>query len=100
VVEKVSSAVPCIACATVLEPVFPADVATSNNIPNQVYGGLIFSSYGNYGSFLYDPMDGSRLEIILCDDCISTAARRKEVVLAKESNDQINYTFFAAPTGE
>jgi hypothetical protein len=34
--------------------------------------GIAFSTYGHYGSTVFDPMDGSRLEIAICDECITS----------------------------
>lgn len=33
-------------------------------------GGVIFVAAGNFGSEVFDPMDGSKLQIIICDDCV------------------------------
>lgn len=35
----------------------------------QPYGGISFRSYGHYGSCRFDPMDGSWVELVLCDEC-------------------------------
>lgn len=32
--------------------------------------GLHFRSYGHYGSTVFDPMDGSSLDIAICDECL------------------------------
>lgn len=32
--------------------------------------GLAFISYGHYGSEYFDPMDGSTIEIVICDNCL------------------------------
>lgn len=32
--------------------------------------GLHFKSYGHYGSAVFDPMDGSSLDIAVCDECL------------------------------
>lgn len=32
--------------------------------------GLAFRSYGNYGSTTFDPLDGTWLDIVVCDVCI------------------------------
>lgn len=36
----------------------------------QPMGGLAFMTYGHYGSTIFDPMDGSWLEIAVCDNCL------------------------------
>lgn len=47
----------------------------------QPKGGLAFQTQGHYGSTVFDPMDGSLLEIAVCDDCLGSASRRGDVVL-------------------
>lgn len=37
---------------------------------NQPSGGLAFMTNGHYGSAVFDPMDGSALEINVCDPCL------------------------------
>ena len=32
--------------------------------------GVVFRARGNYGSTVFDPMDGSYLEVLICDDCL------------------------------
>jgi len=32
--------------------------------------GLHFQTYGHYGSTVFDPMDGSSLDIAICDECV------------------------------
>lgn len=32
--------------------------------------GLCFSTSGHYGSTYFDPMDGTVLQIVVCDDCV------------------------------
>lgn len=33
-------------------------------------GGVSFHTHGNYGSEVFDPMNGTYLEIYVCDDCL------------------------------
>lgn len=32
--------------------------------------GVAFVTYGHYGSTYFDPMDGTSIEIVICDDCL------------------------------
>jgi hypothetical protein len=32
--------------------------------------GTVFHAYGNYGSTVFDPMDGSFAEICICNECL------------------------------
>lgn len=56
----------------------------------QPSGGLAFQTQGHYGSAVFDPMDGSLLEIAVCDDCIGRASRRNEVVLVDNKGVRAN----------
>lgn len=40
-------------------------------------GGLHFQTHGHYGSTVFDPMDGSSLDIAICDDCVK--ARKDKI---------------------
>ena len=33
--------------------------------------GVAFASYGHYGTAYFDPMDGSKIEIVICDPCLT-----------------------------
>ena len=37
----------------------------------QPVGGLTFSTCGHYGSAFFDPLDGSSIELSICDECLS-----------------------------
>ena len=54
----------CICCNKKLEKVF------DENINLQPSGAVHFYSYGHYGSTYFDPMDGSTLNIFVCDTCL------------------------------
>jgi len=32
--------------------------------------GTVFRTYGHYGSTVFDPMDGTYLDIVVCDECL------------------------------
>ena len=72
------SALPCIVCHKALEPV-------NNTTVNQPNGGTSFCTPGHYGSTAFDPMDGSILEINICDLCLVEAAKRDEVLILAHS---------------
>lgn len=65
-------AIPCIVCRREL---------TGCSVPNQPLDGLAFSSCGHYGTTAFDPMDGSALEINVCDPCLTEAGARGRVLL-------------------
>lgn len=66
-------ALPCIACGNELNNAF-------HDMTNQPSDGTAFESSGHYGSTAFDPMDGSYIEINVCDRCL-VAAREKGRVL-------------------
>ena len=65
------NALACIVCQRELE---------SCARPNQPLDGLSFSSRGAYGTTVFDPMDGSALEINVCDNCLELAGQRRQVL--------------------
>lgn len=38
--------------------------------------GLHFMAYGHYGTTVFDPMDGSTMNIIICDDCLNKSKHK------------------------
>lgn len=66
----------CIVCNKQLESATPGET-------NQPYGGTTFTTRGHYGSTVFDPMDGSFLEINICDECLTRAGERKQVLVAQ-----------------
>lgn len=55
------------------------EMANLANKGLQPKGGLAFSTHGHYGSGYFDPMDGSYLEIAICDECIEKLERGGDV---------------------
>jgi hypothetical protein len=68
-----NDAMNCIVCNNPLDPV---DIHHGGQ--NQPYGGLAFTSYGHYGGTAFDPMDGSYLEINICDKCLVSKSVLRE----------------------
>ena len=56
----------CISCNKELQ-----NVMDSNN-GFQPIKGTAFQSYGHYGSTFFDPMNGTYIEIVVCDECLTT----------------------------
>lgn len=65
---------PCICCGRVL-----CNVVSVEQCPNQPYDAATFDSNGHYGTSMFDPMDSSRIEINVCDDCLKAAKERGHV---------------------
>lgn len=55
----------CIKCAKEMENITPEGV--------QPCDGLAFHSYGHYGSAYFDPLDGTCIQIAVCDECLEAA---------------------------
>jgi len=68
---------PCICCGKELES------AMGDGANNQPYAGTVFHSYGHYGSTIFDPMDGSFIELNVCDDCLKERASLRRVAFKK-----------------
>lgn len=64
----------CIVCKKTLENIeYPEG--------NHPIHGTAFHSIGHYGSGVFDPMDGTFLEINVCDDCLKEAGAERNVML-------------------
>lgn len=59
----------CIRCGQALENLMEGQGVQPGN-------GLAFFTYGHYGSAVFDPMDGSHLEICVCDRCLREAGEQ------------------------
>lgn len=66
----------CIVCKKVLENTGPSPCEE-----NQPSGGTSFQSRGHYGSAAFDPMDGTYLEINICDPCLVQAGTDGNVLI-------------------
>lgn len=65
----------CLVCGIELEPTHPELCPTQ---PNE---GVMISTAGNYGSRVWDSMDGYVLAVVICDDCLVKAADMGRVQL-------------------
>jgi len=70
---------PCISCGKELEAV------DSISKTNQPYEGTVFHGFGQYGSTVFDPMNGrDYLELNVCDGCLVSKAREGKVLLGQK----------------
>lgn len=69
----------CIICGKILESAFDNEI--------QPYGGTMFSTYGHYGSTVFDPMDGTQLILIICDPCLVEKGIDKKIFLYNEYDE-------------
>ncbi len=66
--------IPCFVCGEHLTEVDEEGI-------NQPHGAQTFVSGGHYGATLFDPMDGSWLELNICDECIKVNAARGRILV-------------------
>jgi|ERR1700729_615421 len=71
-------ALSCIRCDKALENVF-------DEVENQPGDGLAFTSAGHYGSTEFDPMDGSYIELNVCDKCLIELRNEGRVLYGRKS---------------
>ena len=64
-----SKPMPCFRCDSPTEAAMPGTV-------NQPYAATAFMTQGHYGSTVFDPMDGTWLEINICDDCLKAHSEK------------------------
>lgn len=88
----------CIVCKKPLEDVLARE---GENQPNN---GLAFHSYGHYGTTVFDPMDGTYLEINVCDPCIKQAGADGDVLMGypapKERGLMVRWPAVAVTDGD
>lgn len=73
--EPLKTPVPCFGCGKELPPVWAeADV----DYKNQPWGAVTFTTYGNYGSRVFDPASYERSQLVInvCDECLLKNAER------------------------
>ena len=58
-------------------------VEAMNNTTNHPYKATAFTSRGHYGSTFFDPMDGSYIEINVCDECLVKAQAKGQIYVSK-----------------
>lgn len=74
--EKEPTNVHCVCCGKELQNI--------SRDGHQPYDGLAFHTYGHYGSTYFDPMNGSYLQLSICDECVEKA-ESKGFVFRKDS---------------
>lgn len=52
-------------------------------------GGTVFRTYGHYGSSVFDPMDASYLEVVVCDGCLKSRLARTYSGVNEEYKQQL-----------
>lgn len=84
-----SKPLPCISCGAILESALPG--TPDVDIVNQPYKGTVFTSTGQYGSTVFDPITGADfIEITVCDSCL---VNHKDRVLRGRTAREITVTY-------
>jgi len=68
---KIVNKIACIVCAKELNNL-DYDMKDGKKVEVHPMDGLHFRTYGHYGSTIFDPMDGTYLDLAICDKCISS----------------------------
>jgi hypothetical protein len=68
---KTETKIGCLACGKELDNLEYTTRSKGTKIEVHPMGGLHFRTYGNYGSTVFDPMDGTYLDIAICDVCVT-----------------------------
>ena len=71
--------VPCLRCGQPLEASMPSFEGETDNLPADA---TVFTSHGNYGSTVFDPMDSSTLIVNVCDSCLLKAQAEGRVLFS------------------
>lgn len=67
------SVLPCIVCQKAL-------TAIGSPSPNHANDANEFRAHGQYGSTVFDPVDGTYLAVNICDECIVQAGHAGQVL--------------------
>lgn len=67
---------------------------------HQPCDGLSFHTYGHYGSTFFDPMDGSAIQIAICDECLVKADEKGWIDRPKGKNPDYSWHEMAAVGNE
>lgn len=66
----------CVVCERTLRNV-------DSDAENQPYDGTTFTSHGHYGSTVFDPMDGTFIEINICDEDLAALGKKSQVLMGQ-----------------
>lgn len=67
---KTENKIACLSCGEELDNL-DYNMQDGKRVEVHPMSGLHFRTYGHYGSTVFDPMDGSYLDIAICDECVA-----------------------------
>jgi hypothetical protein len=77
---KIENTIPCIVCKTPLDNL-EYELPDRSNVEVHPMYGLHFTSYGHYGSTIFDPMGtGEKLDVAICDRCVQVYMANLDIV--------------------
>ena len=53
-------------------------------------GGTVFRTYGHYGSTVFDPMNATYMEIVICCDCLKSRTEHTYISVDEEYKQQLD----------
>jgi hypothetical protein len=71
--------VPCIVCGNKLKPM-------DSGSPNHADDANEFSTHGQYGSTVFDPVNGDRLAVNICDKCLAAGQELGRVLFGRHGS--------------
>lgn len=82
--------IPCFVCGSELKSFDPISM-------NHPIGGIEFTTYGHYGTTVFDPMDATELAINFCDPCIKDGIEKQRVLLLRAGAYADQATIYKCP---
>ena len=70
-------ALPCAVCGAAVENM-------DDTYANSPYAATAFQTHGHYGSTIFDPMNGSYLELNVCDSCVRRLGEEGKILLGQD----------------
>lgn len=67
---KTENKIGCLACGKELDNMEYTTRSNGTKVEVHPMSGLHFRTYGHYGSTVFDPMNGTYLDIAICDECV------------------------------
>jgi hypothetical protein len=90
-VLTLTAPLPCLICGKELEPAFKDG--------RQPYGAVMCSTPGNYGSTVFDSINGTQLEFNICDECLKERADRILLIRYKQPDPEASFSHIWEPDG-
>lgn len=83
--DKINTPAPCLVCGRELKPIF-SDISGHR----QPDGATMFTTHGNYGSTVFDELDGTQLQINICDGCLKERSGRAHLLIVRRQREEID----------